>query len=38
VAVALLASSYLDLRRFHDLFIRREVPDLATPWFVGGPR
>jgi hypothetical protein len=37
-ALLLLLSLGADVRRFADLFLRREIPDLATPWFTGkGP-
>jgi hypothetical protein len=36
VAVILLAA-FGDLRRFFDLFVRRGIPDLATPWFTSRP-
>src|SRR5262249_61166482 len=31
---ALLLAAFGDLRRFFDLFVRRGLPDLATPWFT----
>lgn len=34
VAVALVALALADMRRFHEMFIRLGIPDLATPWFV----
>jgi len=34
VAVVLALSAWQDLRRFYDLFVRRGIPDLATPWFT----
>ena len=34
VAVALLAAAIADQQRFVELFIRRGIPDLATPWFT----
>ena len=34
--IVLVASLYADLRRFADFFLRRDLPDLATPWFTGG--
>jgi len=36
VALALAVSAAADLVRFHQWFIIRGVPDLATPWFTGG--
>lgn len=34
VAVALLAAAIADQQRFVELFLRRGIPDLATPWFT----
>lgn len=34
-ALVLALAAYEDLRRFFDFFIRRGIPDLATPWFTG---
>ena len=34
VAAALLAAAIADQQRFVELFIRRGIPDLATPWFT----
>jgi hypothetical protein len=34
IAVALLGLALADQQRFVELFIRRGIPDLATPWFV----
>jgi hypothetical protein len=33
-AAALLASAVADHQRFVELFERRGIPDLATPWFT----
>lgn len=35
LGIALAVSLYADLRRFANHFLRRDVPDLATPWFTG---
>jgi hypothetical protein len=32
--VALAGSALADHARFVDTFIRRGIPDLATPWFA----
>jgi len=32
--VLLVVMAVFDLRRFLELFVRREIPDLATPWFT----
>lgn len=34
VTVVLAFAAWQDLRRFYDLFVRRAIPDLATPWFT----
>jgi len=34
VAATLLAAAVIDQQRFVELFIRRGIPDLATPWFT----
>jgi hypothetical protein len=34
VAIVLLAVAVADERRFVELFVRRGIPDLATPWFT----
>jgi 4-amino-4-deoxy-L-arabinose transferase-like glycosyltransferase len=36
VAVALIVAAIADQQRFVELFIRRGIPDLATPWFTAG--
>jgi hypothetical protein len=33
-AAGLIAAALADQRRFVELFIRRGIPDLATPWFT----
>jgi hypothetical protein len=35
--VVMLFAAFGDLRRFFDLFVRRGIPDLATPWFTARP-
>jgi len=37
VATTLLGAAVADHQRFVELFIRRGIPDLATPWFTRGP-
>ncbi len=37
VILALLLYAFADLRHFYDLFVRRGIPDLATPWFTQKP-
>ena len=34
-AVLIVLSVSADVRRFADLFLGRQIPDLATPWFTG---
>jgi hypothetical protein len=34
VVAGLIAAALADQRRFVELFIRRGIPDLATPWFT----
>ena len=36
-AAALLGAAVADHQRFVELFIRRGIPDLATPWFTRAP-
>ncbi len=37
VAVALVAVALVEQQRFVELFLRRGIPDLATPWFTAAP-
>jgi len=36
-AAVLLAAAFADHQRFVEFFIRRGIPDLATPWFLRAP-
>ena len=37
LAALLITSSFLDVVRFREYFIRRGIPDLATPWLFEAP-